>query len=1486
MEIFRYIISNIASFQKALKQVKSMSDQSSKDSNLPFPEVPQDFYKNVFNILQDWICWITPDRKIVHILPESETPCGYTIEDFNQNPELMNQVIHPEESAHFRKHIEVEFTSPEILRTEFRVKNRNGDIRWIEHECAPYYDQEGNFLGRITRNRDVTLYHHLIDTLRETNQKLLEKQKIFQSGPTVVFKWENSPELPVVYVSENVQEVLGYHPEEFLKQKITFSHIIHPDDLKTFQKEISLPVEKNQEHFYIPPFRVYTASGSIVWLLNNVTALRNEKGEITHFLGYVVDITPQKLREEELQLHYQRLQRLQQTLEKLNRATTLEEIYRIAMEGIINILGADRASILLFTEDGKMHFKGWVNLSEEYRRQVDGHSPWGQNEIDATPIWISHIRKSGFEAEIRQAIEKEGIVSLGFVPLKSQIRLLGKFMIYYNSEHTFTTEEKNFAQILAENLAAAISRANAHLQLQKSESKYRSIFQNTHEGIYIRNKEGKLLTVNPALARMFGFDSPEEMLSTDSPKALFAFSEDHQRLRNYLQEHHSLVNQEVQMRRKDNTIIWVLLNEHRLENSDNEEELYQGTIVDITQLKKAEEALKQSEERLRALINSTPDIICFKDGEGRWQIANEADLKLFQLEGVDYQGKTDSELARYSPFYYNAFITCEQTDEIAWQRGTLSRGTEIIPIPDGSSKIYDVIKVPLYNSDGSRRGLVVFGRDITERVVTEKALRDNEERFRTLFDFSPDAIFVHHPTISGQQKFLEVNRVACERYGYERDEFLRLTPSDISVSLPGHEQFMENIRRTLLKKRKIVFEWMHRTRDGKQFPVEISSTLFNFNGEEAVLSIVRDISERKQAEEALRQSEERFRSVFEYTGTATLIIRKDGTIAQANMECQPLFGRTPQEMIGTHWTDYVSTEDIPICQQYAEQGFKHPGQKQKHFEIVIRHKNGTGRNCLVSLGNITHMNQLVVSFWDITDRVKAEQERRILAKAVESSAEAICIFDRNNTVIYTNRVFEKLYGYSQMEILGKNAEHIFRECASSTQNLPVGLRKEILQTVQSGHTWRGYLFMMKKDQSLVEVQLTVTPITDQDGKITHYLSMHRDMTREREMERRSQQSQRLEAIGTLAGGIAHDFNNILTPILGYTDLALFNVPENSKLHAHLQQIRIAAERARSLVEQILSFSRRTSNERKPILISPIVKEALKLLRASIPTTIEIRSHIENSDLSVLADPTEIHQIVINLCTNAYQAMPNGGTLEVRLNTVDVVSDSQEHPPELSEGTYLVLTIRDTGIGIPPNIIDKIFEPYFTTRTESGGTGLGLAIVHGIVSSYGGTITVQSKPGQGTTFRIYLPTVQIQPEEQKTESQIIRGKQERILLLDDEYAITELGASILKEFGYQVTSFTQPRSALEFLNQHPNSVDLIITDLTMPGMTGDKFIDKVRQIRPDIPVILCTGYNTTMNPQKIQKLGNAKFIRKPFSPLQLSQAVRKLLDANEEKHSDE
>ncbi len=1433
------------------------------------------FCKTVTELMLDWVYWVNPEGEVIYVSPYAQSVSGYSPKDFQDDSHLIEEIVHPDDRNKFIEHCQQEFKDAETHRLEFRIITKVKEIRWVEHICVAQYDEDGIFRGRIVRNRDITLYHRLIDDLIKANQELKERQEIFNSGPTVIFKWKNDAKWTVEYVSKNVQEILGYNREDFLSGKINFREIILKDDIEEFLNSVHQAIHSNLERFRTAPYRMRTKFGKIVWMMGYIILLRNSSGEITHFLGYAVDITVQKEREAKLQTHYERIRDLHRVIEVLNRADSLESIYHNALNGIIKILKADRASILLFGEDNRVHFKSWINLSDEYRKKVDGHSPWTKEQMDVEPILVPDIKHSQFEPEIKQIIRSEGIQALAFIPLKGTDRLLGKFMVYYNQPHEFTQEEINFTQILADNLSSAISRECARKDLQESERKYRSLFNNAYEGIYQTTPEGKILTVNPAMARIFGFSSASEVFTIGNIANLYWNTEEREQLSRRLKEKGILKNVEVKMKHREGHPIWVLLNEHIVQSSEEGLLLIHGAVVDITQRKEAEEALKESEERLRALINSTPDIICFKDGQGCWLEANQADLKLFQLEHVNYRGKKDSELAEYTPFYRDALMTCEATDELAWKKGKISRGNKVIPRPDGSVKIYDVIKVPLFNEDGSRKGLVVIGRDITERIQAEEALRENEERFRKLFDLSPDAIFVHSFDEEGYNKFLEVNNVACERYGYTREEFLNLTPSDISAVQPEQSKNMKNVRKELIRKGHIVFEWLHVTKSGKMFPVEVSSTLFNYRGKKAVLSIVRDISERKKAEEAIRKSEERFRSVFEHTGTASLILNRDGTIAFANEQCEELFGVAAENLVGTHWSRYVLPESMKTIEKYLEKRFFQPKQKAEKREIRILHVSGNVKYCLMSIGNIPPSRQMVVSLWDITDRVQAEQERRMLAKAIEYSAEATCIWDQNGRITYVNPEFEKLYGYSKKELIGGNS----REILFDKQLCDEKKLQNIRETIYRGNIWRGYVFLRKRDGSIVEIYLTITPIYDHSGRLSRFVALHRDMTREREIERRSQQSQRLEAIGTLAGGIAHDFNNILTPILGYTDLAMLTVPSGSKLYTHLQSIRVAAERARSLVEQILSFSRKTTQERKPITIAPIVKEALKLLRASIPSTIEIKQEIENVELPILADPTEIHQIIVNLCTNAYQAMPEGGTLTVGLHKVEVDSEFSRNHPELVPGPYLKLTVRDTGSGIPPHIQDKIFEPYFTTRGDSGGTGLGLATVHGLVVSYGGTILLHSEVNKGTEFNIYLPAVNMKSHEERAIEPLqepLSGK-ENILFLDDELIITDLGASILKEYGYRVVTFNQPHKALEYVKEHITELDLIITDVTMPGITGDKFIAEVRKLNRNIPVILCTGYSDKINPDDTKELGLTKFIRKPFTSTQLIKIVRELLD---------
>ena len=381
----------------------------------------------------------------------------------------------------------------------------------------------------------------------------------------------------------------------------------------------------------------------------------------------------------------------------------------------------------------------------------------------------------------------------------------------------------------------------------------------------------------------------------------------------------------------------------------------------------------------------------------------------------------------------------------------------------------------------------------------------------------------------------------------------------------------------------------------------------------------------------------------------------------------------------------------------------------------------------------------------------------------------------------------------------------------------------------------------------------------------------------KKLEEELQQAQKMEAIGTLAGGIAHDFNNVLYSIIGYTELTMDDVPEGSLAQKNLTEVLKGALRAKDMVRQILAFSRKDDIQKKPVKIQPVVKEALKLLRASIPTTIEIRQSIDEDCGPVLAASTQIHQVVMNLATNAYQAMQEkGGFLELTLMEEEIGSDDSN--PDLHPGRYLKLTVSDTGHGMNSVVLKKIFDPYFSTKGPGEGTGMGLAVVHGIVKSHGGNITVYSKLGEGTIFHVYLPLIEAGPVEPKTvPAEPTPTGTEHILFVDDEEPIVRMMQQILERLGYQVTSRTSSVEALEAFKAKPDEYDLVITDMTMPNMTGVELAPRLREIRSDIPIIMCTGFSETIDEDRAKNMGIPAYIMKPFLIDEIAKTIRKVLE---------
>jgi PAS domain S-box-containing protein len=398
-----------------------------------------------------------------------------------------------------------------------------------------------------------------------------------------------------------------------------------------------------------------------------------------------------------------------------------------------------------------------------------------------------------------------------------------------------------------------------------------------------------------------------------------------------------------------------------------------------------------------------------------------------------------------------------------------------------------------------------------------------------------------------------------------------------------------------------------------------------------------------------------------------------------------------------------------------------------------------------------------------------------------------------------------------------------------------------------------------------------------DGKCVKMKGTFQDITEQKQLENQLRQSQKMESIGTLAGGIAHDFNNILGIILGNTELALDDVPEWNPARLNLEEVITASLRAKDVIRQLLSFARKTKLEKKPINIKSIIRESLKMLRASIPTSIDIRQNISEDIDAILADPTQIHQVLINLCTNADHSMPHGGIIEVTLENIALDEDSPAQYPELHPGRYVHLIVRDSGHGISQEDMENIFDPYFTTKDVGKGTGMGLAVVHGIVKEHNGVITVKSEPGKGTTFGLFFPAVEKEAVVETEKKEELPTGDERILFVDDEDSIVRLGRQRLERLGYTVETATSPIEALAMFQSKPYDFDLIISDMTMPNMTGDLLVKEILNIRPNLPIILCTGFSEKINELKAKAIGAADHIEKPFDKYDLAFKVRKVLE---------
>ena len=538
-------------------------------------------------------------------------------------------------------------------------------------------------------------------------------------------------------------------------------------------------------------------------------------------------------------------------------------------------------------------------------------------------------------------------------------------------------------------------------------------------------------------------------------------------------------------------------------------------------------------------------------------------------------------------------------------------------------------------------------------------------------------------------------------------------------------------------------------------------------------------------------------------------------------------------------------------------------------------------------GETDELDQVAQAFNDMQLRLKEDIERitqtekELLLKNVlldaysETSVDGILIVDENGQSIFFNNQFGKMWNIPRPILETRDDEKMVRHVMAHLKD-PERFAERI-----------DYLYKHPAEKSRDEIEFRdgkiierySIPLTNPTGEYLGRIWSFRDISERRQLENRLRQAYKMEAIGTLAGGIAHDFNNILGIILGNAELALDSLPDQNPGQSNLEEILTACFRARDVVRQLLSFSRKSDQECRAINLIATLRESMTFLRATIPSDIEIRLNRHADTEVVLADPIRINQVVINICANAAHAMrEKGGRLDITTARVILDPDTASQSGELSPGHYLSLTFSDTGPGIPPDIRDRIFEPYFTTRAIGEGSGMGLAVVHGIVTDYGGSVSVNSEPGKGAAFRILLPVADTEQAAGTEAAEISQTGTERILFIDDEASVAEMGKQMLARCGYRVESETDPLMALERFCSGPDHFDLVITDMTMPGMTGDVLAQEILKIRPDMPIIICTGFSEKMTPEKAAEIGIRRYIAKPLSKRDLIMTVRQVLDS--------
>jgi len=887
----------------------------------------------------------------------------------------------------------------------------------------------------------------------------------------------------------------------------------------------------------------------------------------------------------------------------------------------------------------------------------------------------------------------------------------------------------------------------------------------------------------------------------------------------------------------------------------------------LKRLREQEQSLRSSEERFRSLFESMVEGVCLHElvyddrklpADYRIIEVNPAYAEHTGITREEAVGKTAKELYKTDiPPYFDLYLGVVES----------GKSTRFETYFEQFAKHFDISVFAL-----GKNGFATVFEDITQRREAEEKLHKSEHLYRMLFENMKEGFCVTQilRDKNGNPEdyiYMEVNPAFADIIGKKREQIVGRHLKELT---PNYSRVWFDLFKSVAITGTPVNTEIFSDAFNKYFKVIAYRPL-----EKQFAALIEDVTERKRMEYELQKTNEKFSKIFSLTPVAVSIVDyqdnsrfinvNEAFMRMTGYPAEEVVGRTPIDL--NFYTDLAERKKIRAL--IAEKG------RVSSLEHSFRKKNGDIGRALLSFDfiEIDHKTCGIVTNVDITELENlAVQYKNIFDNAVVGIAQST----PDGRYINVNLSYARMFGYDSPKEMIDHVKDIFAQVFVKPEQ-----RQEYIRLLQEQSGVENFeMESYRRDGGIISVSVTTQAVRDAYGKILHVVSFVKDITELKSMGRQLIEAQKMEAIGTLAGGIAHDFNNILGAIIGYAEMAAEENDEKERKDS-IGHVLNASERAKNLIRQILSFSRHAEGEKKFIDFRLIVKESLKLLSSTIPSTIEIRKSISEKNCIINADPTQMHQILMNLCTNAVQAMgEKGGILDVSLSCETMAKGSVPDRPDLRPGPYIRLTVSDTGCGIEPDILNRIFDPFFTTKPVGEGTGLGLSVVYGIVENHNGIITVSGKPDDGTVFSIYIPCaeekISVPKESIPRDAPRSRGG-EKILFIDDEQELARIAARMLTSLGYGVTTFTNSAQALDAIFQTPDKFNLVITDMTMPNMTGKDLAAEVLKLNANMPIIICTGYSKYLDAEKARQIGIKAVLAKPFSKQDLAKVVRETLD---------